>query len=379
MILEKLHKDLFDKIPENSKIVIFGAGEVGQKMYKDIVQEKPNVKIIGFIDNYIKGQCLNLPIWTIKQFIDTKEIVNMVVMSTRVCNSVLCNIFDVYDISVLVQTEFVSNYYRMNKTILSEENYINVKNIFSENEDKNLFSMLFKARCECNSDKIKEYHFKRYENTNFLNFVSIKDHYLDKINKESIKIILDIGMNSGLNILAFNKLIPNLDKTYGFEAIYEIAKQPYIEDFIKNNKFELVPYAVGDKELETKFYIDTHSSGGSFCADFSNRKIIPEDVRWKETTVNITTLDKYCKKHDIHPDFIKMDIEGAELSALKGGIETIKKYRPQLAISIYHSDDDFIMIPQYLSKNLIDYKFALGHYTPRITETVFYAIPKELA
>ena len=379
MILEKLNEDLFDKIPEHSKLVIFGAGEVGQRIFKDITREKPNVKIIGFIDNYIKDNSLNLPIWTIKQFIDTEEKIDLVIMSTRTNNSFVCNIFNVYNIPVLVQTEFVSDYYRMNKNILNEENYIEVENIFSEKEDKDLFKILFKARCECQSDEIKAYHLKRYKNTNFLTFVSIKDHYLDKINKEAIKTVLDIGMNSGLNIIAFNKLLPNLEKTYGFEAIYEIARQKYIEDFIKNKKFELVPFAVGNKVFETKFYIDTRSSGGSFCADISNRQIIPGDTRWREIKVNVTTIDKYCFEHNIKPDFIKMDIEGAELSALKGGIETIKKYRPQLAISIYHSDEDFIMIPQYLSKNLINYKFALGHYTPRITETVLYAIPNELA
>lgn len=90
-------------------------------------------------------------------------------------------------------------------------------------------------------------------------------------------------------------------------------------------------------------------------------------------------MDKYCEKNKIRPDFIKMDIEGAELAALKGGLKTIKKYRPQLAISIYHSNEDFINIPLFLSENLEEYIFSIGHYTPRITETVLYAIPKELA
>ena len=73
-----------------------------------------------------------------------------------------------------------------------------------------------------------------------------------------------------------------------------------------------------------------------------------------------------------------MDIEGAELSALKGGMEIIKKYRPQLAISIYHSSEDFVNIPLYLSENLENYKFRIGHYSDTIIETVLYAIPNEL-
>lgn len=63
-------------------------------------------------------------------------------------------------------------------------------------------------------------------------------------------------------------------------------------------------------------------------------------------------MDKFCEERNVLPDFIKMDIEGAELAALKGGIKTITKCRPQLAISIYHSSEDFINIPLYLKDNL---------------------------
>ena len=66
------------------------------------------------------------------------------------------------------------------------------------------------------------------------------------------------------------------------------------------------------------------------------------------------------------------------MSALKGAKETIEKYRPQLAISIYHSDSDFINIPLYLNKTLQDYTFKLGHYSRDNNETVLYAIPDEL-
>ena len=51
--------------------------------------------------------------------------------------------------------------------------------------------------------------------------------------------------------------------------------------------------------------------------------------------------------------------------------------RPQLAISSYHSDSDFLNIPLYLYENLENYTFRLGHYSPSIDETVFYAVPNE--
>lgn len=101
-------------------------------------------------------------------------------------------------------------------------------------------------------------------------------------------------------------------------------------------------------------------------------------TNYEHRIVDVTTIDKFCTERNVFPDFIKMDIEGAELSALKGGMEIIKKYRPQLAISIYHSSEDFVNIPLYLSENLENYKFRIGHYSDAIIETVLYAIPNEL-
>ena len=70
-----------------------------------------------------------------------------------------------------------------------------------------------------------------------------------------------------------------------------------------------------------------------------------------------------------------MDIEGAEMNALRGGMETIKKNRPALAVTIYHSPEDFVGIPLYLSRELEKYRFCLLHHTSEYVETILYAFP----
>lgn len=69
--------------------------------------------------------------------------------------------------------------------------------------------------------------------------------------------------------------------------------------------------------------------------------------------------------------YIKMDIEGAELDAIKGAKEIISKYRPYLAVCLYHRKNDIIEIPYYLKNTLANYSFYLrGGY-----HTIIWAIP----
>lgn len=91
------------------------------------------------------------------------------------------------------------------------------------------------------------------------------------------------------------------------------------------------------------------------------------------TTVSIDDLVEREKLPRV--DFIKMDIEGAEPSALRGALATIKKHRPKLAIAIYHSMDDFVNIPKWLMGLDLNYRFYLGHYTIHAEETVLFAAP----
>ena len=74
-------------------------------------------------------------------------------------------------------------------------------------------------------------------------------------------------------------------------------------------------------------------------------------------------------------DFIKMDIEGAEIHALKGAEKTLRQFHPKVAISLYHSLEDFKTIPRYLDSLGLKYKFYLDHHTIYENETVLFGIP----
>ncbi|MGN1417799.1 MAG: FkbM family methyltransferase [Acutalibacteraceae bacterium] len=78
-------------------------------------------------------------------------------------------------------------------------------------------------------------------------------------------------------------------------------------------------------------------------------------------------------KHEV--SFIKMDIEGAELKALEGAEETIKKYKPKLYVCAYHRNEDFFALPLKIHALNPDYRIYLRHH-PYIPswETNIYAV-----
>ena len=72
--------------------------------------------------------------------------------------------------------------------------------------------------------------------------------------------------------------------------------------------------------------------------------------------------------------YIKMDIEGGEKEALLGAKRIIAKYKPKLAICIYHKIEDLWEIPLLIKKLNRDYQIYVRNYEDRIDETVCYAI-----
>lgn len=69
-----------------------------------------------------------------------------------------------------------------------------------------------------------------------------------------------------------------------------------------------------------------------------------------------------------------MDVEGAELESLKGASGTIQRYKPKLAICIYHKPEDMTEIPLYIKSLVPEYKLYVRHHSNSIAETVLYAI-----
>lgn len=89
-----------------------------------------------------------------------------------------------------------------------------------------------------------------------------------------------------------------------------------------------------------------------------------------ELAVEADTVDRAAPQ----ATFIKLDVEGAELEALKGAADTIRRNRPKLAVCVYHRPGDLFEIPLFIKSLVPEYRFYLRQHQPVACETVLYAV-----
>lgn len=87
------------------------------------------------------------------------------------------------------------------------------------------------------------------------------------------------------------------------------------------------------------------------------------------------SLDDYAAAAQLaRVDFVKMDIEGAELDALAGAGHCLARDRPRLAISAYHRPEHLWEIPAAILAANPGYRLHFGHHMPVKWESVYYAV-----
>jgi FkbM family methyltransferase len=227
-----------------------------------------------------------------------------------------------------------------------------------------------KQDLESSQKKLQKVSDNKYKIDNFIfkgNYGEVVEaFYFEQYAYKNVKpssgdVIIDAGACFGDTALWFSKYIGN-GRVYAFEPMEENFK--ILKENIKVNSLEkvIIPVQKGVGETESKLKISGYAGGASVAFGGTNGK-----------TIDITSIDKFVSDNKIeHVDFIKMDIEGAELSALKGAVETIKEFKPNLAICVYHKGKDILEIPEYLISIVPEYNFYLKHNTDGFADTVLY-------
>lgn len=134
--------------------------------------------------------------------------------------------------------------------------------------------------------------------------------------------IFDIGANVGWYSLNIAKKFPEF-KIHAFEPIPKTFG--YLNDNIKLNGLKNITtnnFGLSNEDKEVLFYYYKEGSGNSSLVNLSN-------ISGTETILaKVYKLDNYIKKNNLRVDFIKCDVEGAELSVFEGALETLKEQKP---------------------------------------------------
>ncbi|MEW6718190.1 MAG: FkbM family methyltransferase [Chloroflexota bacterium] len=161
-------------------------------------------------------------------------------------------------------------------------------------------------------------------------------------------IFIDIGAHYGYFSILASRLVGDPGCVYAFEPV------PKTFDILLQNVQHLANvYAIqkavfsGRQSLVLRDYGEIYSGFNSFTVP---RHPHVKNLQYHEVTVEAISIDGFIKEHDLHPDFIKIDAESAEMEILKGMTATLCQIRPIISLEV--GDEMDVGVP---SKNLISY------------------------
>ena len=340
------------------KIAIWGLGLYGLNCYSLLNKEK-NIKIDLIID---KNKSKTEPIFQKIPVISPEEFTKIsaeffVIITVRSGND-----FDVkYLEENCVKYIYFDNYY-INQNI---NNFSKVYKLLDDKNSKLLFESLIAKRILLNGKMSKK-------------LISNEQYFcLPEFQRKSNQLLIDCGAFVGDTFekwLIMNE--GNIGAYIGFDPVPKHKE-------IFNNRLKRISkeYIIKQKiRYETLFVSNIHetvelTNNGTKTTINTEKKGENKKFKIESNSIDNQSIDELIDNENIKSIVIKMDIEGAEYKALQGAYKTIKKYRPLIAVAVYHNIDDLARIPIYLASLKLNYKFYLRHHSPTFDETILYCVP----
>ena len=379
--LNKLFSRLkFFNIKKVNSAIIFGAGVTGKYLIKQLKKNK--IRVINIVDNdsklwgkkidkiniislsQLKKKYTSEPVF-IASVIHESDIFNQLIENgyqyiypLSYANYLYPNIFNYRKYNKMYQSLFFPN---------SKKNILKVYKLLKDSESRRIFSSIIDFRLR--------HYFSIKTDLIYSNKTQYFDCQIIQPNKNEI--FVDGGGYYGDTVKSFiNQNKNSYSKIYSFEPdAKNFNKLESIVNKINNKKIVALKLGLYKETGKVSFY--QQGNINSRINKDNQSLLISGHVlqSGKKDTVNlpVISLDNFFEDKE-PPTFIKMDIEGAEIDALLGANKLIKKYKPKLAISVYHKPTDLWKIPLIIHKLNQKYKLYLRHYSHELCETVCYAV-----
>ena len=169
-------------------------------------------------------------------------------------------------------------------------------------------------------------------------------------------VCLDVGANLGTYAFYLANIVGETGQVFAFEP-HPDTYAGLAANMTKAGLTNVQPYNVGMSDQEGTAELFVPQRVGLPSHGRAHLHSPQAQEAGERIEVQLTTVDAFCTQHKLaRVDFIKMDIEGAELLALRGAVETIGAYRPKLLLEIeaahaqkygYEPQDIFAMLAAY--------------------------------
>lgn len=180
------------------------------------------------------------------------------------------------------------------------------------------------------------------------NWEPVSQYIFSKLIKDG-QTVFDLGANIGIHTMLFSKLVGNIGRVVAFEPLndnyIELEKNIQINQ-LKNVILE--KFALTDKKGVAVFHLGKHNTQGSLHT-LGNEK--DESI-----VVNTETLGNYIENSNMIPDFIKIDVEGAESKVIEGAIHFFSKHHPTLFIETHSETNEETIRNFFKQKNFRFFK-----------------------
>lgn len=353
---EKQYTDyLKEKYKKFKYICVFGVGNIGKCLPEELVQNGIKVNFFCDNDNSKTGKKFNGVLCISLAELEAYKEETMVIIATRyykeIYNQLQALGFNHLD-RVLSNKFDVDDYFRNNKVESVIDKITEVIDVLTDEESKRVYTRIIEEWCKNN------YSYGQLDD------ICAENQYFDEdvIKLEKDEIFVDCGAYIGdtLDALVLETR-GKFEKAYLFEL--SIINFKILEERVKgiyaavSDRIESINSGVADVTKDIYYCEDDE---GSLLSESGNQK------------GHVIRLDDYFINKKV--TYIKMDIEGAELSALCGAEKLLKRCSPKLAVCLYHKPQDLWEIPLYLKKIVPEYKLFIRHYTDLLNETVCYAL-----
>ena len=226
-----------------------------------------------------------------------------------------------YKSNLVSKTEYIKKMHKIHEVLFDYAEFLNETAISKIEIEYNNVIMTTKnsnIRIYCDKEDL------RIIPIEILNFGSYEENELEMILKliQPNNNVFDIGGNIGWVSMNISRCIPNVN-IYTFEPIPKTFK--YLSKNIKLNNFSNIyinNFGFSNEEKELIFYYYPEGSGNASMLNLS------ENPNVEKTVCSVKKLDDYVFSNNLVVDFIKCDVEGAELFVFQGGLEVLKKYKP---------------------------------------------------